>query len=62
MNKREKKRKKRMSPEEKAFKKEQREQKKEIRDIMKRIGFSRLLGIDGKEFVYDYCCPIKNGI
>ena len=53
MNKREKKRKKRMSPEEKAFKKEQREQKKEIRDIMKRIGFSRLLGIDGKEFVYD---------
>lgn len=42
-----------MSPEEKAFKKEQREQKKEIRDIMKRIGFSRLLGIDGKEFVYD---------
>lgn len=53
MNKREKKGKKRMSPEEKALKKEQRDQKKEIRDIMKRIGFSRLLGIDGKEFVYD---------
>ena len=38
---------------EKQRKKEQREQKKEIRDIMKRIGFPRLLGIDGKEFVYD---------
>lgn len=53
MNKRVKKGKKRLSPEEKAFKKEQREQKKEIRDIMKRIGFSRLLGIDGREFIYD---------
>ena len=26
---------------------------KEIREIMSRIGFTRLSGIDGKEFVYD---------
>lgn len=33
--------------------KEQRNQIKEIREIMKRIGFKHLSGIDGKEFVYD---------
>ena len=44
--------KKKLSPEELAFRKEQREQKKEIRDIMKRVGFTRLTGVDGKEFVY----------
>ena len=44
--------KKKLSPEELAFRKEQREQKKEIRDIMKRVGFTRLSGVDGKEFVY----------
>ena len=42
-----------MSPEERLRKKEQRDQMKEIRDIMFRIGFTRLSGIDGKEFVYD---------
>ena len=40
-----------MSPEERLRKKEQRDQMKEIRDIMFRIGFTRLSGIDGKEFV-----------
>lgn len=44
---------KRFSPEELALRKEQRDQKKEIRDLMKRVGFIRLMGIDGKEFVYD---------
>lgn len=44
---------KRLSPAELAFRKEQRDQKKEIRDLMKRIGFNRLMGIDGKEFVYE---------
>lgn len=53
MNKKMKRGKKKMSPQEKATRKEQREQIKEIRDIMKRIGFTRLLGIDGKEFIYD---------
>lgn len=43
---------KKLSPEELAFRKEQRDQKKEIRDIMKRVGFTRLAGIDGVEFVY----------
>ena len=43
---------KRFSPEELALRKEQRDQKKEIRGIMKRVGFTRLLGVDGKEFVY----------
>lgn len=43
---------KRLSAEELAFRKEQRDQKKEIRDIMKRIGFMRLVGVDGTEFVY----------
>lgn len=43
---------KKLSPEELAFRKEQRDQKKEIRDIMKRVGFTRLAGVDGKEFVY----------
>ncbi len=46
------KKKKKLSPEELAFLKEQRDQKKEIRDIMRRVGFTRLTGIDGKEFVY----------
>ena len=45
--------KKKLTPEQIAFRKEQRDQKKEIRDLMKRIGFSRLAGIDGKEFVFD---------
>ncbi len=44
--------KKKLSPEELALRKEQRDQKKEIRDIMRRVGFTRLLGVDGKEFVY----------
>ena len=44
---------KKLSPEEIAFRKEQRDQKKEIRELMKRIGFTRLAGIDGKEFIYD---------
>ena len=43
---------KKLSPEELAFRKEQRDQKKEIRDIMKRVGFTRLAGIDGVEFIY----------
>ena len=43
---------KKLSPEKLALRKEQRDQKKEIRDIMKRVGFTRLLGVDGKEFVY----------
>lgn len=43
---------KKLSPEELALRKEQRDQKKEIRDIMRRIGFIRLAGIDGKEFAY----------
>ena len=43
---------KKLSPEELALRKEQRDQKKEIRDIMRRIGFSRLAGIDGTEFAY----------
>ena len=42
-----------LSQEERLRRKEQRDQKKEIRDIMSRIGFTRLNGIDGKEFVYD---------
>lgn len=45
--------KKKLTPEHIAFRKEQRDQKKEIRDLMKRIGFTRLAGIDGKEFVFD---------
>lgn len=45
--------KKKLTPEQIAFRKEQRDQKKEIRDLMKRIGFTRLAGIDGKEFVFD---------
>lgn len=45
--------KKKLSPEEIALRKEQRDQKKEIRDLMKRVGFIRLVGIDGKEFVYE---------
>lgn len=47
------KRKKKLSPEEIASRKAQRDQKKEIRDLMKRIGFTRLAEIDGKEFVFD---------
>lgn len=43
---------KKLSPEELALRKEQRDQKKEIRDIMRRIGFTRLAGIDGTEFAY----------
>lgn len=42
-----------LPPEEKLRRKEQRDQMKEIREIMSRIGFTRLSGIDGKEFVYD---------
>ena len=42
-----------LAPEEIERRKQQREQKKEIRDIFKRVGFKRLLGIDGKEFNYD---------
>lgn len=42
-----------LSPEEKLKRKEQRDQMKEIREIMSRIGFKRLSGIDGKEFVYE---------
>lgn len=42
-----------LSPEEKLRRKERRDQIKEIREIMLRIGFTRLSGIDGKEFVYD---------
>ena len=44
---------KKLSPAELALRKEQRDQIKEIRDLMKRIGFTRLIGIDGKEFVFD---------
>ena len=44
---------KKLTPEEIAFRKEQRDQKKEIRDLMKRIGFTRLAGVDGREFVFD---------
>lgn len=44
---------KKLSPAELALRKEQRDQIKEIRDLMKRIGFTRLVGIDGKEFVFD---------
>lgn len=42
-----------LPPEEKLRRKEQRDQMKEIREIMSRIGFTRLSGIDGKEFVYN---------
>lgn len=42
-----------LSPGEIATRKEQRDQKKEIRDLLKRIGFTRLVGIEGKEFVFD---------
>ena len=42
-----------LPPEEKLRRKEQRDQMKEIRETMSRIGFTRLSGIDGKEFVYD---------
>ena len=52
-NKPSKKKRKVLSQEERLRRKEQRDQKKEIRDIMSRIGFTRLNGIDGKEFVYD---------
>ena len=52
-NKASKKKRKVLSQEERLRRKEQRDQKKEIRDIMSRIGFTRLNGIDGKEFVYD---------
>lgn len=52
-NKPSKKKRKVLSQEERLRRKEQRDQKKEIRDIMSRIGFTRLNGIDGKEFVYE---------
>lgn len=52
-NKPPKKKRKVLSQEERLKRKEQRDQKKEIRDIMSRIGFTRLNGVDGKEFVYD---------
>ncbi len=44
---------KKLSPQEKALRKEQSNQKKEIRTIMKNMGFSRLPYIDGKEFKYN---------
>lgn len=44
---------KKLSPQEKAFKKEQTDQVKEIRTILKNVGFTRLPYIDGKEFTFN---------
>jgi DGQHR domain-containing protein len=41
------------SPEEKAFRAEQRNQRNEIATTLKNIGFNKLSSIDGKHFIYD---------
>lgn len=48
-----KRKKKKLSPQERAHEKEKRDQRNEITTIFKNIGFNRLSYIDGKEFVFE---------
>lgn len=47
------KKRKRLSPDERAQRKAQSLHKKEIRDILKNIGFQRIQNVDGRNFIYD---------